>query len=370
MATLTVDPAVLERWITAARTAANNWPGFLASHPELVAVPPSALPGWSVLVAAGAYFLGSIGTEPRETELERIRGWLLVLQANLREPFLSPAQVTALILALEPRIAALAAALGTAVPPDLASIVPSPSVVQRATGTVLADAVARVALWQRAHHGRIHVPLTVAESTESAALHPFAAAVAGLGATVADAFRVVVGHMLPELRHQLVDLVRQERQARRAGDLELRADLRERAQHLAQRIGDVVTWLRTEALPEVRQLIRTEAELRKAQDRALASDLAAEAQARESSDLDLATQVAPLAAWFGSFGLHTTTKVKTHEQLIDQLGRMDLGLLLSLAAFPNLVELVTRILVDVGGHVPGIVGALEDAASEALGAVR
>lgn len=370
MAAPTVDPAVLERWIEAARVAANNWPGFLASHPELAAVPPSTLPGWSVLVAAGAYLLGAIPTTPRETELERIRGWLLVLQANLREPFLSPAQVTGLIRALEPRIAALAAALGTAVPPDLASIVPAPSVVQRATGTALADAMARVALWQRAHHGRIHVPLTVAESEESAALHPFAAAVAGLGVTVADALRAVVGHMLPELRAQLVDLVAEERQARRAGDVELRADLRERAQALAQRIGDVVTWLRTEALPEVRQQVRTEAELRKAQDRALASDLALEADVREGTDLELAGRLAPLAAWFGSFGLHTTTKVKTHEQLIDQLGRMDLGLLLSLAAFPNLVELVVRILTDVGGKIPGIVASLEDAASEALGAVR
>jgi hypothetical protein len=320
-------------------------------------------------VGALAYLLGSIPTEPAESEVQRVRGWLLVLQANLREPFLTPDQVTALVTALRPRVAALGRTFPEAVPgaDDALGIVPSR--VQAGELRQVADAVARMATWQKAHHGVVHKRLVTAESREGAAMVAVAASVTDLGRSVAGAFRAVVSHMLPELRGALVELIREERQLRRAADVDLRDHLQHRVEVVAERVGDVVRWLRTEALPEAQDLVRTEVEGRKAQDRALASDLAAEAEAREGTDVELATALAPLVSWFPSFGLHTTTKVKTHEQLIDQLGRMDLGLLLSLTAFPNLVELVVRILSQVGGQVPQIVAALESAADEALGAV-
>ncbi len=369
MATITVDPATLARVEQAAETVLANWEGFVAGHPETATLSPSFLGGWSGLIAAGAYFLGSIPTTPTIPEQARL---VMDIRADLN--YLKQGTVATAPLGQTLRhLRALLARWGQLYPttdlPDTASIVPSPSTVAAARDARLAEATARIAVWQRAHHGKVHVPLAGAEEDESAATHTFAQAAVDLSTATVAGFKAVVGHLLPELRRQVMTLVRTEGQLRHLADVELRDDLRTRAQELAQRIGDVVRWLRTEALPDLAEQIKAERAARKDTDHKLTVGLATTTNTLTGEVEQLATQLAPLVAWAGGFGLHTTEKVHRNEEAVDRLGGMDFGQLLALTSFPGLAALTVEILARTVPHVPEVIGGLERAAFDALGAV-
>lgn len=369
MAAVTVDLATLERVEQAAETVLGNWEGFVAAHPEVDAVSPSFLGGWSGLIAAGAYFLGSIPTTPTIPEQARLVMDIRADLAYLKQGTVATAPLGQTLRHLRALLNRWGQLYPTTELPDTSSIVPSPSTVQQAQGQALANAVARLTVWERAHHGKVHVPLAGAESDESAATTTFAQAAVDLGTATVAGFKAVVGHLLPELRRQVVTLIRDEAQLRRLADTELRDDVRTRAQELAQRIGDVVRWLRTEALPDLAEQIKAERAARLEAQHKLTVGLATTTNTLEGELTQLATQLAPLVAWAGGFGLHTTEKVKRHEDVIDQLGGMDLSQLLALSTFPGLAALTTELLVRLVPQVPAVVGGLEEAAFKALGAL-
>lgn len=369
MAAVTVDLATLERVEQAAQTVLGNWEGFVAGHPEAATVNPSFLGGWSGLIAAGAYFLGSIPTVPIPDQQANLIASIRIDLAYLKQGTVATAPLGQTLRHLRALLARWGQLYPTTELPDASSIVPSPSTVQQAQGQALANAVARLTVWEKAHHGKVHVPLTVAETSEAAATHAFAQAAVDLGAATASGFKAVVGHLLPELRRQVVTLVRTEAQLRRLADTELRDDLRTRTQVLAQRIGDVVRWLRTEALPDLAEQVKAERAARQEAQHKLTVGLATTTNTLTGELEQLALQVAPLAAWAGSFGVHTTEKVKRHEEAIDRLGGMDLGQLLALTSFPGLAALTVEILARTVPHVPDVIGGLERAAFDALGAV-
>lgn len=369
MAAVTVDPATLARLDQAVETVLANWEGFVAGHPEAAAVSPSFLGGWSGLIAAGAYFLGSIPTTPTIPEQARLVMDIRADLAYLKQGTVATAPLGQTIRHLRALLARWGQLYPTTELPDTSTIVPSPSTIQQARDARLAEATARIALWQRAHHGKVHVPLAGAESDESAAAHTFAQAAVDLGTATVSGFKAVVGHLLPELRRQVVTLVRTESQLRRLADTELRDDVRTRAQELAHRVGDVVRWLRTEALPDLAEQVKAERAARQETDHKLTVGLATTTNTVEGELTELAALVAPLTAWMGGFGLHTTEKVKRNEGLIDQLGQGDWSQLLALSTFPGLAALTTELLVRLVPQVPAVVGGLEDAAFKALGAV-
>lgn len=364
-----IDPTAKELFERAIDDAVRNFNAWRAGHPELTNVEPPAIGGWSQLLAGIALIQGSLYERPGEAGIRAILEIMDAVKADLQRPSITVAEYRADLQKLQTGNLLLTKGAENVTEADLQTIVPSPSTVQQTTGPALSTQVARMAVWARAHHGKVHVPLARAEAQESAALHPFAAAVADLGTSTAQGFRAVVNHLLPEVRQELLQLVREERQLRRDADSELREDLVARTRALAQRVGDVVRWLRTEALPDLAEQVKAERAARKDADHDLRVGLATTTKTLEGELTDLATQVAPLAAWAGSFGVHTTTKVKTYEGAIDRLGNMDLGQLLALTAFPGLAALVVKILLDVGGKVPGVIAGLEESAVKALGAI-
>jgi hypothetical protein len=367
VATVTVEPATIIRLEEAAQTVLGSFEDFVAGHPELDAVSPSFLGGWSFLIAAGAYFLGSIPTVP---ELDAQRRLYLDIQYDLnylKQGTVATAPLGQTLRHLRAAVDLWHQRYGAEAPGDSSDAVPSPNAVAQAQGQALANAVARLTAWEKAHHGKVHVPLAAAETDESAGIRAFTDAAGDLGAATAAGFKAVVSHLLPELRRQVVTLIRSETQVRRLADTELRGDLRTRAEELAQRIGDVVRWLRTEALPDLAEQVRTESQARKATDHELRVGLATVTNTVESQLPQLAAMLAPLTAWMGGFGLHTTEKVKRNEEPIDRLGGMDFGQLLALTSFPGLAALTVEILARVVPHVPEAIGGLERAAVDFLG---
>ncbi len=369
MAAITVDPATLARLDQAVETSLGSWEDFVAAHPLEPSVSPSFLGGWSALIAAGAYFLGSIPTTPTIPEQARLVMDIRADLAYLHQGTVATAPLGQTLRHLRALLARWEQLYPTTDLPDTSSIVPSPSTISSAQGARLAEATARIAVWQKAHHGKVHVPLAQAESEESAALHAMAQAAVDVSTTTVAGFKAVVGHFLPELRRQVVTLVRTETQLRHLADVEIRDDFRTRAQELAQRVGDVVRWLKTEALPDLADQLKAERDARREQDHKLTVGLATTTDTLTGEVEQLATQLAPLVAWAGGFGLHTTEKVHRNEDAIDRLGGMDLGQLLALTSFPGLAALTVEILARTVPHVPDVIGGLERAAFDALGAV-
>ncbi len=369
MAGPTIDLTTAERLADAERVVEQNFDQWVAGHPELRSLNPMALGGWSQLLAGIALVQGAMYGYTADATA---RIYLEDLQATrdlLRQPSVDTADLASALRRLradQSYLRSIGVDPGTI---GDSSVVPSPNAIQAARDARLAEATARIAVWQKAHHGRVHVPLTQAESEESAAVHPFTQAAVDLSTATVSGFKAVVGHLLPELRRQVVELVRTETQLRRLADVEIRTDFRLRVQELAQRVGDVVRWLRTEALPDLEEQIKAERAARKETDHKLTVGLATTTNTLEGELTELATAVAPLTAWMGGFGLHTTTKVRNNEGLIDQLGSGDWGQLLALSSFPGLAALTVDILARTVPHVPDVVAGLERAAFDALGAV-
>lgn len=244
---------------------------------------------------------------------------------------------------------------------------PSPSAVLAADLAALRRHVARIAIWERAHHRLVHEPLAEAQGRAETATIALGEATAGLGVQTRWAIRWIVEGVIPRLEHELRTTIQELRQAQQQANAELARELEHVAERLQQRIGDVVRWLTTEALPELERELRAERAVRRDADRALARGIATEAEARTGADAAILAELAPLTAWFGSFGLHTTQKVNRNENLIDQLEHLDWGNLLAFTSVPALVALITRLAPQVIGRAPEVLAGLEDAASSVLG---
>lgn len=364
-----VDIRAVEEAIRATETWLADFGAFVRGHPELTTVRPSIGAGWAAAVAALAYFVGSIQTTPQDANVRRTVETIERFLQELQQPELSRARALELIRGLEfqtDNLRFYAKVYGVEVP-ELT--IPTPSVLQRASGPTLADGVARLAVWQRAHHGTVHRSLAVAEGQEAGAMVALSAATVTVARELHHALQVVIRHALPELRRELVTLIRLERELRRETDRQIRAELRTEIRRVTERIGDVVRWLQTEALPALRDDIRAERDARRAADTEVRRRLREEVQTRESTDASLATQLAPLVAWASGFGVHTTRKVQKAEQPLDRLLNMDFSQLLLFAGFPGLVALVTKLLPAVAEATPEVLRALEGAAVRALGEV-
>ncbi len=355
-----------------------NFETFLAAHPELETIVPPRVPGWAAFVAVGAYWLGTIPTRPEGTPMNLVQ--LYEATANdLRKmvDYLETHELTREearfqlhgIQGQTRLVAHLRQALERVAPPAEV-VTPSPTEILRQELAQLRRTTAVQELWRRGHHAKIHGPLTTAEARLAGAEISVASATAsGLAATV-SAIRAVVTVKLPELRHELVTLLREEAQLRRGTDQELRVDLRTEIRRVVERIGEVVRWLRTEALPELREQVRLERIARHDADQELRDELRAERQHRLDADLELQTGLATLLGVTLPPVLHATEKVRRTEGVFDQLMRgNDLNWAAQLLSAGPFVALAGGILGRVAGRIPSTLGALEESAARALGAI-
>lgn len=330
-------------------------------------VAPSIMPGGPQLLGRAIVAQGwSVQGQPALMSSWAVANDQLVglLAGGMYAPVGELRQVLRRVEALARRIRAVAPE--SAAGPDL---MPSPGGVAASSGATLATAVARLAVWQRQHHREVHAGLAVAEGREGAATVGTMAATAGALTETVRAVRIIVDNLLPEAVRDLTLTIRQLRVAQQAANAEQTRELTQTARELAQRIGDVVHWLKTEALPDLEEQIRAEKSARQQAMAAVNRALATETETRTDADLSLATQLAPLAAWAAGFGLHTTDKVRRAETPIDRMMTADLSALLALTSFPGLVALTSRILPEVIGSTPRILGSLDDMARTALGAI-
>lgn len=316
------------------------------------------------LVAAGA-LIGVVSGNPK---LAALAGPIGVALAELVGPQPSVGRVLASKLEAARQAVAYARQVVTIVAGLGAEVMPSPAAVNAASGPTLANAVARIALWQRAHHAAVHGGLVDAQGRVDAATVAAAAATATSTVEVVRAIRGIVTVILPEAVLELTTTIQRLRVAQQAANAELTHELERTAADLARRIGDLVRWLKTEALPDLEEEVKAERLARKKEAAGLRVGIATEVDDRTSADASLLTQVAPLVAWAAAFGVHTTEKVKRNEDVIDQLRNLDLGAFLALTSMPALSALTMRLITDAVPHVPALVGGLEDAASKALGA--
>lgn len=254
-------------------------------------------------------------------------------------------------------------------PPSATEAMPIPERVNALEPRALAHAVALIALWQRAHHRQVHGGLVDAQGRHDAHAAAAASATATFAAQTVRSIGAIVHHAIPEAVRELRRTIQELRQATRAADAELERELARTAERLTQRIGDLVRWLRTEALPELERELGIEVHARGQADRALAHGLAEEAEARTDADAAILAELAPLAAWFGGIGLHTTEKIARNERLIDELEHLDWSSLLAFSSVPALVALVTRLMPPVLEQGPRMLAALEGAAAAALGSI-
>ncbi len=249
------------------------------------------------------------------------------------------------------------------------SVMPSPSAVNVQQPRPLAHALALVTLWQRAHHDLVHGGLVDAQGRADGATAAAAAAAASLGVQTVQTARYILREAIPQATRELVAIIRQLRQAQQAANSELAHELERTAEHLAQRIGDLVRWLQTEALPDLEKEIRAERQARAQGDHALGVSVGEEADARTHADASILAELAPLVAWFGGIGRHTTEKVNRNEDVIDQLEHLDWSSLLAFTGVPALVALVTRLMPPVLAQGPRMLSALEGAAAAARGSL-
>ncbi len=249
------------------------------------------------------------------------------------------------------------------------SVMPSPSAVNVQQPRPLAHALALVTLWQRAHHDLVHGGLVDAQGRADGATAAAAAAAASLGVQTVQTARYILREAIPQATRELVAIIRQLRQAQQAANSELAHELERTAEHLAQRIGDLVRWLQTEALPDLEKEIRAERQARAQGDHALGVSVGEEADARTHADASILAELAPLVAWFGGIGLHTTQKVARNEDLIDQLEQSDLSWLLGLTAAGTFVRLVTELLGRSAGLLPDVLHELETDAGKLIGVI-
>lgn len=366
----------LERGARLVLVGSQEW---LAAQPAAAPIRATGLPGWVAFVAAGGYFIGTIPTRPEgvpEGLVTLHRQWSRDLEAEidfLESNELTPEQIarqlegiritTDGVRRLRVELERVSATQGAQAP--------SPTQILRQELSQLRRTVATQETWRRGHHGQVHRPLSVAEAAHAGAEIAMASVLGPALGSVVDAVRAVVEHLLPQLRRELTRLNREEAQARSQGDLKLRVDLRQRASELAERIGDLVRWLRTEALPEVAEQLRAEREARREADRELRRSTERELRRLEETDAGLMQALGPLLGPGLAPVLNAGRKVARTEGMFDQLLRSgDVNWAAQLLAAGPFVALASKVLGRVAGQVPETLAGLEEAAVRALGAVR
>ncbi len=341
-------------------------------------VDPPAVPGWAGLLAGVALLEGAARYNVVDPATEWGRLYRFVadnLQAavdRLRTAHLSPTQARqelTHIRDLQRALHGLQAVLAAVPEPQGvgADAMPSPGAVNAADLAHLRNATARIAVWQRAHHAQVHEQLVDAQGRADA--QGVAAASVTADATVATvrAIRGVVSVVIPQAVRELTASIRALRQAQQQANSELARELERRADTLAQRIGDLVRWLRTEALPDLETELEAERAARRQADHDLANGIVTATGPLSKGLSELETAFLPLAAYGLAPLLHQAEKVGRNEQLIDQLGQLDLSSLLAFAGVPALTALVTRLMPPILEAGPRMLGALEGAAATALG---
>lgn len=251
--------------------------------------------------------------------------------------------------------------------PEPKVIGPSPQRLLTARMDDLRESTAALEFWRRQHTSQVHRPIRVQweRYAESAVAQAVAArtALAALGGAV----HTIVEARLPDLARRLRRTVAAEAQARRAGDTVLQTRLSRAARTLRAMIAETRAWVATEVVPELHRAVETEGALRLRADRTLQRGLATEAETRTEVDLQLQAKLAPIAAWMGSIGLHTTTKVHRMEPTMDRLlstrGDWARHLLLP----PAFAAVAVSILRRVAPAIPEALVGLERAALAYLG---
>jgi hypothetical protein len=377
--------AVVDAAEAVLRAAAEVVDNAVIEIPELGAgetIAAKAIPGWAGLVAAGAYFLGTIPTRPEgaaQSDIDVYRGVAHALDTAitylnthdltgpaLRGQIEAIRMLTADVRQLRDHFAHIASQQGSSSSPG-PDVMPSPQAVSRADLERLRSATARIAVWQRTHHRDVHQELAIAQARANAGAVAIGAAGVTQATATVTAIRYILEHAIPDAVHELTTLVRAERDLRRDADQEIRTRFAAAVDDVTKRIGDLVRWLRTEALPDLEEQIKAERAARKDADQQLHRGIATETDARAGTDAELLAMVAPLLQWASSFGTHTTEKVKRHEDQIDALDRFDWSMLLAFTGFPALTALVTKLLPKVAEASPEVLTGLEGAAARLLG---
>jgi hypothetical protein len=345
---------------------------FLRSLPPGAAAPtlvpllvPGAAAAGSVLLAVLLWITPDIDVS--SAEAQRIRAAVEALQSNQA---IGAAQLSRALAGVPDTLRVVASAYRQAEAAQPAAMqAPAPTTIARQGPSALAQTVALHEVWREGHHDAVHGRLAAAETGEAAAEVAAVGAIAPAITATVEAIRAIVQLRLPELRLELVRQLRAERDLRLEGDRELATELRTATHELRQRIGDVVRWLRTEVLPDIREEFRLQRAEYLEVSRQLRQRLALEEDTRTDADLALATGVAAAAAWIAGDGQHVARKVKSTEGVFDQLMRNDLNWAAQLLAAGPFVALASGILARVAGRIPETLGGLEEAAARALGEV-
>jgi hypothetical protein len=346
-----------------------EWSRWLEGHPELTQVEPPTVPGFGTLMSYTIAILGvAITDKPLDGE-DLLRDDLRILQDMLNDDTTPKAALDRQIARVHNGAQYLleveggvqfGAALGL-------EAMPSPNAINTATGAKLSNAVAQIAVWQRAHHREVHGNLLEAQGRANAAAAALGSSTAAATNATVDAIRAIVQQMLPDAIDELTALVHEERQDRRDEDQDTRKRLSTQIDRVDARIDDMLDWLKHDALPDLQRQVDAEVEARKQAIVGVSEDLDAEAATRADADTALQTQLAPLAAWYAGFGLHTTEKVNRNESIIDELEHLDWSNLLAFAGLPALTALVAQLMPAVLEASPAAIGGLEGAAAELLG---
>jgi hypothetical protein len=243
---------------------------------------------------------------------------------------------------------------------------PTPAVAGAATGRPLSRIVGWLTSWRVGHHKLVHRPDAVAAQALAGAEAGAGAAIDGALLAAAEHLRYLSERRIPAIRDGLSLRIAALREDMVRGDHRLDVALNTVERTLTRELQQLAREIRTEWIPKVTELIETEAAIRAKADRALQRGLAEETDARIGTDTLTMAAIAPLAAWASSFGVHTTTKVKTMEPMLDQMLGPSLpwmGALLIPGAFG---ALVAKMIVDVAGAVPEVLISLEDQAARVL----
>ncbi len=332
----------------------------------------AAMPAWPVFVAAGIGVAAAavlfVHTDPEWALIAHIETELTYLEGPLAAG--NPDEAARSLHRLRAAEAQLRTRYGVdlqAAPAPAEQTMPAPNAIQRAQPAQLPDALARIAVWQRAHHGLVHGQLVDAQGRADAETVAAASSAQAATAATVRAIRGVVDTVIPQAVRELTTSLRALRQAQQQANAELAHELERRADALAQRIGDLVRWLQTEALPDLEDELAVEKAARQ-QAIGQTRNLVDATTSPLASEL---AQIAPAVAALAGFGIgnltHTAEKVGRNEQLIDQLGQLDLSSLLAFAGVPALTALVTRLMPPILEAGPRMLGALEGAAAAALG---
>lgn len=243
---------------------------------------------------------------------------------------------------------------------------PNPSEILSEEIAQLRHSVAWDRAWGQGHHRLTHLPASVAvegyASTEAVA----AGAIGDTLVEVAQALRVIVDHRIPNLREQLDERIQRVREALHSTDVDLRHAIADLRGDVDARLDRLVRLITEEIVPDVEELISIEQAQRARADRQLQRGISEESDARTDADASILAKIAPIAAWMGSFGLQTTTKVNKLEPSFDQMLGPGFDVLSAILIPGALGALVLKLIERAGSATPEVFAGVESYAAKLL----